>query len=420
MASIGRAIVEKAGQHAPGLWSFGVTVAYVPFIPSGSTYGRYAFLGLGAAALLSRARIVLSPGHLMVAALLTWMCCGFLWTTSALDTAGEIVVWVMLAAAFCVAFDLPDLDDVWTGFCAGVLVSACFALAQAHGANPVWSIYKDPVGLFLSKNMATDVAVLALIASCARPRLVFMPAALVSLWLVGGRSAVLALGCAGFAFAWFTVPGRRLTIVGVALACSATIAAIASTGAFGLYADRLEIWTLVARHLSLVGHGLGTFAVAAPGLEYAHNEFLHYGFELGIGSVLLWGIFVYALGSGPILERVALVAILAESLVWFPLHAPVPAFLGMVLAGHLCGVRHRAGVYERARGMARSLGLFDGEPTFAGSLHEADHRRLREDGRGGADLRPTVRGRWPISARPEDSVGTGAVRSAVRGSRAEA
>lgn len=419
MAGTFRSAIEKAGQHAPGLWAFGVTVAYVPMIPSGSTYGRYALLGLGAAALLARARLTLSVGHVLLAGLLTWMACGFLWTTSTLDTAGELALWVMLAAAFCVAFDLPDLEDVLAGFCAGMLVSACFALAQAAGSEPVWSVYVHPVGLFLSKNMATDVAVLAVVACCARSRIAFMPAALVSLYLVGGRSAFLALGAAGFAWAWLAYPDRRSLIAAAGTAVAAVATPLALLGAFGLYADRLEIWGFAAQNLSVLGHGLGTFAVAAPGYEFAHNEFLHYAFELGIGSVLLWGIFVYALGSGPVLERAALVAILAESLVWFPLHAPVPAFLGMVLAGHLCGLRHRASLAERARGMARPLGLFDGLPAFVGALHEADHLRLREDGRGGADVRSTVRGRWPLSARPQDSVGAGAVRGAVSGSRAE-
>lgn len=420
MSSRARAILELAGRHAPGLWAFGVTVAYVPLIPSAATYGRYVAIGAGAAALLPRARLAFSPGHLMVAGLLAWMTCGFLWTTSWLDTAGELAIWVTLAAAFCVAFDLPDLDDVWTGFCAGMLVSALFSLAQAGGIASVWSIYREPVGLFLSKNMATDVSVLAVIACLTRSRAVFLPAAAVSLYLVGGRSAFLALGCAGFAWAWLTFTGRRPAIAATGAAVLAVSIPLALLGVFGVYEDRLEIWALVIRHLSIVGDGLGTFAVAAPGLEYAHNEFLHYGFELGIGSVLLWGIFVHALRSGPVLERVALVAILAESLVWFPLHAPAPAFLGMVLAGHLCGVRHRASVFERARGMARPLGLFDGLPAFVGSLHEADHPRLRKDGLGGADVRPAVRGRWPVSARPEDSLVAGAVRGAVRGSRAEA
>ena len=415
-----RALIEKAGRHAPGLWAFGVTVAYFPLLPSAATYGRHVALGLGAAALLPRARVAATPGHLMIAGLLAWMACGFLWTTSWLDTAGELALWAMLAAAFVVAFDLPDLDDVWTGFCAGMVISVAFSIAQASGFSLVWSIYREPVGLFLSKNMATDVSVLAVIACLSRSRAVFMPAAAVSLFLVGGRSAFLALGCAAFAWAWLTFPGRRPAIAAAAGAVIAISIPLALLGVFGLYEDRLEIWTLVVRHLSILGDGLGTFAVAAPGLEYAHNEFLHYAFELGIGSVLLWGIFVYALGSGPILERVALVALLAESFVWFPLHAPVPAFLGMVLAGHLCGVRHRASVAERARGVARPLGLFDGLPPFVGALHEADHPRLREDGRGGADVRSTVRGRWPVSVRPEDPVGSGAVRGPVRGSRAEA
>lgn len=402
-------MIEKAGQHAPGLWSFGVTVAYVPWIPSGSTYGRWAVLALGAAALLYRARIVPSVGHFLIAGLLAWMTCGFLWTTSAWDTAGELVTWCFLAAAFCVGFDLDEdeVADLWRGVGAGMVVSACFAVTQYFGSSPVWSIYEAGyVGLFLSKNMAADAATLAVIGCFALSRAVFMPAALMSLWLVGGRACVLALICAAMTWAWIKFPARRLEMFGALVTIILCGAVLSYFGLFGRYDDRLEIWALVIRHLSLVGEGLGTFAVAAPGLEYAHNEFLHYAFELGIGSVLLWGIFAYALGSGPVLERCALVAILAQSMVWFPLHAPLPAFLGLVLAGHLCGLRDRGAASERARRMAGSLGLFDDAPIGVGSMLEADHRRLLEDGRRSSDVYAIAGSRAHLSAGSAYKVGS--------------
>lgn len=439
MPGRGEATTTWAGRHAPGLWSFCVTVAYVPLIPSGSSFGRYAAIGAGAAALLWRARIVPSVGHALLAGLLGWMVCGFLWTTSWHDTAGELAVWAILAASFCVAFDLPDLDGVLAGFCAGMLISACFSIGQRAGIDPefmaswfssadpvwsvydktVWSIYDRPVGLFLSKNMATDAAALAIIACCARQRIVFMPAAAVAFLLVGGRAGFLALGVALACWAWLANPKLRGPIFASAAYCAGIVALLGVAGFFGRYDDRLQIWDLVVRHVTPIGYGLGTFAVAAPGLEYAHNEFLHYAFELGIGSILLWGIFGYALGGGPVLERVMLAAILAQSLVWFPLHAPVPAFLGMVLAGHLCGLRHRAARDERARGMARSLGLLDVAPAGVGALQAADDLRLRADGFRGADLRPAPRRREHLPFGPANQVVARAVRGPVPGDRAE-
>ncbi len=444
MGSTARSIFELAGRHAPGLWAFAVVAAYVPFIPSGATYGRHAAMALGVAALLWRSRVVPSAGHLMLGGLLGWMACGFLWTTSAWETGGEIVFWSILAGCFCVGFSFSDedVDDLWKGFGAGMVVSACFAIGQKFGMeslglkpswfssdDPVWSIYDKTiwsiypvgqVGIFLSKNMASDAAVLALIGCCAWSRIVFIPAAAVSMWLVGGRAGAMALGAAGFAGLWFSFPGRRPGLAAVAAAAAVIVLLLAHLGLLGQFSDRLQIWELVARNLTILGHGAGTFAVAATGIEHAHNEFLHYAFELGIGSVLLWGIFAHALGSGPVLERCALVAILAQSVVWFPLHAPVPAFLGMVLAGRLCGLRDRAAGLERARGMACSLGLFDGDALGVGAMSEADHLRLRSDGRSGADLRATAVGRRDLPAGPADQVGTGAVRGAVSGSRTEA
>lgn len=428
--------IEIAAPTVVAVWAFLATAAFVPLIPSGSTYGRDAAIALGAALLIWRSRVALSPGHLMLACLLAWIALGFLWTTSSWDTAGELVRWSIFAAVFCVAFDLDDLDPLWTGVGAGMAVSAIFAIGQHFGVRPTWfssadpvlsvyaghwSIYDGPgsVGLFLSKNMAADAATLAVVGCCTKSRWVFLPAAVSSLWLVGGRTGIVAIIAAGIAWAWITFPGRRAAIAAAVLAIGLCALPIALTGGFGIYNDRLEIWAVVVRNLTMLGYGAGTFASAAPGLEFAHNEFLHYWFELGIGSVFLWGTFAYALASGPVIERCVLVALLTSCLVWFPLHAPLPAFVGLAVAGHLCGRRHRAHALERARGMARSLGLFDGQPAFGGAMQEADVAVLRTHGFGGPDVRATNQGRWPVSSRPEHPMVAGAVRGSLPGSRAK-
>lgn len=418
--SVARGIVDGAGRHAPGLWSFAVAALYVPWLPSGAIIGRWAAVGIGAAILLSRARIVPSVGHVLLACLLAWMTLGILWTTSRWDTAGELLTWAMLAATFCVAFDLPDLNDVWIGFGAGVAVSAAFGALQWLGLEPVWSVYDRPVGLFLSKNMAADAATLALIGCCAWPRIVLAPAAAAALWLVGGRTGLLALAAAVLAAAWMVYRQHRRAILAVTLAVIALGAAAAHAGLLGQFEDRIGIWRLVARNLSFSGDGLGSLAVAAPTIEYAHNELLHYGFELGIGVLLLCGIFAYALGSGPVLERAALVAFLAQSMVWFPLHAPASAFMGMVLAGYLCGCRDRAAVIERAGRMARSLGLFDREPLGVGAMHEADHIRLQGHGRGITDLHATAGLRRSLPDGQKVAMVAGELCYPIRAGRAEA
>lgn len=400
-------------RHASGVWAFAVAVAYVPMLPSNAVVGRWAAVAIGAAILLWRARVTPSFATVLFGCLLAWIALGLAWSVSRWDTGGELCQWVVLAAAFCVAHELESLDDVWTGFIAGVSVSAAFALAQHFGAPVarhlgdagVWSIYQNPVGLFLSKNMAADAAVLALIGCFTFRRLWMLPGPALALILVGGRAAVLALGAAIAASAWLTFPRHRLPLVTAAALGLAALTLAAWGGLLGRFDDRVSLWALVVTHLHVFGDGLGSFAVAAPSIEFAHNEFLQYAFELGIGSAFLWGIFAVALSSGPVLERAAVTALLAQCVVWFPLHAPAPAFMGMVLAGHLCGLRDRAVCLERSRGMARSLGLLDVEPTGIGAMQVADHHRLRAHGCGGTDVRAARRGRRFIPAGQERPVG---------------
>lgn len=396
----------------PLLWGFGVAAAYVPFLPSNATIGRWGAIAAGAVVLLWVARLRPSPGHLMLAAFLAWIAVGLAWSVSRWDTAGQLAQWIVLAAAFCAAFDLDSLDGVWTGFALGVTVSAGFALAQYAGApvarhlwEPgVWSIYADPVGLLLSKNMASDAATLALIGCCALRRWPLAVGPLIALWLVGGRTAPFALGAASLAAAWTAWPRLRVDLVCCAAAGAAVVWLAFEAGMLGQFADRWSIWTLTARHLHVLGDGLGAFSVAAPSIEFAHDEFLQYAFELGVGSVFLWGVFGYAMVHGSALERAFLAALGAECLVWFPLHAPAPAFLGMVVAGNVCGRRRRAVLLERARRVARSLGLFDGEPLGIGAMSEADHKRLLPDGRRRPDLHAAPRRRERVPARPQHSL----------------
>lgn len=413
-------MMEAGHKWVLGLWSFAVAAAYVPVIPSSVTLGRWAALGLGAAALIWTVKIERSPGHWLMAALLAWMVAGILWTTSGWETAGELALWAMMAAVFCVAFDLDDVDPIWWGFGLGVTLSALVAIAQSFGADPVKSIYdKGWVGLFLSKNMAADVATIAVVGAMSRRRIVLLPGAIVAMAALGAaRTPAFALAVTGIFFAWVSWPRCRRWFVVPTILAAVAVVLLAAHGVIGQVNDRLQIWELVAMNLSLFGDGAGTLPVAATGIEYAHNEFLHYAFELGIGSLLLWGLFAHALRSGPVLERCALVAILALAVAWFPFHAPAPAFMAMVLAGHLCGVRHRACLAEHEGRMAGASGLRQREATAGATVRGADDPGLRAPRPGVAGLSAVVGGGRRVPARPQDQVGARTIRAPIPGDRA--
>lgn len=388
------------------IWAFLVSATYVPLLPSNAVVGRWIMVAAGALALIWRP-IRVTPGHVLGTGLLAYVVLSLMWTISTWDTLGELLQWVVLAAVFCVAAEEDSLDDMWVGLSAGLLVSVPFAILQLTGHNVVWSVYEFPVGLYLSKNMAADIAVLSLVGSVSLvlargPGFAWTVAAPLSMvYLVGARSALLALIAALLGAVLFS--GRRMLALSLSAAATVALLYLFFTGHLGQFADRWSIWTLVARNLNFLGDGLGSFAVAAPNLEYAHNEFLHYAFELGVpGSALLWGVVACAIACALVSPDprggAALAAFLALCAVWFPLHAPAAGFVGAALAGHLCG---RAVRPLRSKSPGRVVGSFSllheglADLGAMSSAHDSWVRGLR---RGGPDLPPANGGRQHVSS----------------------
>lgn len=337
------------------LVTFLVTVAYVPGLPSNAVVGRWAVVMLGGAYLLWGVRLRPTPGHWMFAALLVWVVLGFSWAVSLWDHAGGLVQWAALAFVFCVGAEQRDLRPMWLGLALGVTVSAVFSVLQVTDWGPVWRLYSGgSPGLFLSKNMAAEVFVLALIGALGYQLWWLVPGPLVSLALLNSRAGVVALAASGLYVLW--LKNRQ------AMWMLSWVAAFVLVTAWGVkpelfrLEDRLTIWGDIAPHLNLWGDGLGSVAVAFPFYEYAHNEPLHFAFELGLGSLLIWGIGAYAFGNSHATEKAALVALGVLSLVWFPLHAPTVGFVGTCVAGFLSGSRYRARVPQPAGRAARSGG----------------------------------------------------------------
>lgn len=375
--------------------AFLVSVAYLPWAVDATQSGRWAVLALFVpAALLARTKI--GPGHVLWAALLAWMAVGALWSVSPFQTIGELLQWLSLGAAFCVAAACPDLRRTWQTIGFGVAVSAAVCIAQRFGwaGAQTLSSAGAGTGLFLSKNGMGEFAVVALVvlvfyrewwgaAACAVCLATIDPAR--EVWL-----AIIAVG------AWMVwcALGWRGRALGAAFSLGA-LAAVWATGLLDavslrpwLYiSDRLEIWGVAWDNITWTGFGLGAFQTifSATGVvngvvplnyEYAHNELLHYAFDLGIvGAALMAGIVVYALHKSRSPEAAGLVALLACCAVWFPLHAPATAFLGALVCGHLCGWRDRARAAQHRRSVRRIVRPEDAWPLGIGSLHEVDLRR---------------------------------------------
>lgn len=378
------------------LLTLAVSLLYIPGLPSNVAIGRWSAILVGSAILLLvRWRDPIVPGraHWLGGALLLYMLAGFAWTVSGWDTGGALVQWVALGATFLVAYQQPDLDQFWRALWLGVSLSAPFAVVQWFGYSPVWVVAGGvaggggAAGLFLSQNMAGEAALLGLVAAGA----VFMQTAaglstkgriyaavvlplgpLVLALAAGGRAPYVAAVLALVTWGWLARPRYRgpiiLLVAGVALAVLVVWALDLRPSAFR-FADRAQIWSLFLRNLHLFGDGLGSVAIAAPGIGFAHNEVIHYAFELGVGSLLLWALLWHAVRSGDAFGCAALATVGAFALTWFPLHDPLPAFATAVLAGSLSARRDRALCLERAIRTGSLAGSrFDERPRAAGAV----------------------------------------------------
>lgn len=322
-------------------------------------------MALGSALLLwvRRSEERITPAHWMGLALIFWCILhAHFWSVSGFDAFGGTLLFLIAASVFNVGakFSREEIGRAWLWFSFGVTISAAFAVAQHFGHQSAFTIPGHDAGLLLSKNMATEAAVLALIGALSLKAWWLVPGPLVLIALGGlagggtvanAREGLFALLAALVAAVWFKRPQWRpyvILLIGSAILTLAFAYQHGATPTTWRHADRFEIWWNVFRNVSLQGDGLGSVAIFFRGYEFAHNEFLHFAFELGVGSLLIWGVGAYALCGDWVAAKVALVALAAMAFVYFPLHAPAPVFLGALLAGRLARERHLARVPQPA------------------------------------------------------------------------
>jgi hypothetical protein len=373
--------------------TFLTSLAYVPDLPSASYVGRWVVMAVGASVLVWSVRARMTPGHWMGLGFLTWCFLGLYWTVSPLDTLGELWHWCVAGALFLIAAEQDDLSPVIKALALGVTVSTIVTLAHTVG------LYRMPqlgnfAGLWSFRNTTVEMTAVALVGAAGLRFWWGVPGPLLGLYLAGSgtREGILMILAAVVAWAWVTadLKGRLVQATVVLFWLAVAWWGDYASGLFKIW-DRLEIWGFALSHLHVLGWGLNTFGALRPDYEFAHNEVIQYLFELGVGVTFMIGVVLYALSAARTLERVMLLALGASALVWFPLHVPGTVLVGVVLAGFLCGARHRAIRLERVGRDGVHSGRHDPEPHYVGAPTEFD-----------------VLGR-DLSAGPQPAPGSGAV-----------
>lgn len=337
-----------------------LAIAFDPFVFQGATTPRWAYLAIALPVMVALAKPQQFEGlHLIGLMLLAWCALSLSWTSNIYDGAGQTIHLIIMALAFVLGARLESLAEIFKGLAIGLAVSSLLvAIPHDMPAGVIMSTARE--GLMGNRNMLAEATMIVALGLMAYRLWWYLPGLAPALYFAQSRAAMLALVMASLVWLW---PRSKTGCIALA-----ALIATATVTAFGLRidtaAERIAIWQDTIAGLNWLGHGLGSYYtdfantashwdLAQTRPEHAHNELLEAAFELGaVGLALLVGFFAIAYAMATPGLRPLLAGLFAMAMVSFPLHVPVTAFLGSLLAGH--AVRARAELRHRVgnRGMA--------------------------------------------------------------------
>ena len=304
---------------------------YLPGLLNAAVVGRWAFAGL-ALALLAHTR-----PPLLALAWLAYAAASLLWSFDPWIGAGHL--WWLAVLVLAMASP-KHLSGMAYGTAIGILLQSPIILAQLFGWEGLAQVAPGPAALFLNKNFLAEAAALCaiLMAMQSRPWLCF------GLCLIVASThcveAELGLGLAALVWILRSYPWSTLALIAV-LGIAAYITFDPAALAARDLGYRLVMWKAVLSHLTLWGHGLGSFYTLYPAWgdthafgrpDHPHNELVLAIFELGVGAILPVALGILAYVRCPI-ARPALALAACECAFGFPLQIPTTCVLIGLLAG---------------------------------------------------------------------------------------
>lgn len=320
---------------------FILTVLALPFLPSGGTVPRWAFLSLVCAALFFR--IELSWLFISFVAWLVLM----MWVAP-VGYEAIFIFWhfLLFAILFCWAQG-ADLKRIAIGAALGVWVNSVVVLVQAFFD---WQAIPQLIpnsGLFYNHNMGAEAAAMVLALVVGYRLWWLVPGLLPTLWF-SSRAPVLALGVAAGVALWqrsrfaamMATLGVALFVFGVMKGEGGFRGVIVSAD----FLQRVGMWQDMLPQMTVWGHGLGSFIVDYPAFqrhtsslllrfENAHNDYLQIAYELGLAGVLLIVVLLMRMTAAPASPAwYAMIVFLGEASFGFPLYEPVSGALAACCA----------------------------------------------------------------------------------------
>lgn len=333
-----------------GLFLLGLTtsLAFWPGLLDAATAPRWALLALAIPVALLFVQTSLRLRWL-VALLLPALT--LLWTTSPLNGSDEAIHLLILVGAFWLGSSLLDFSPMWAGIASGVAVSGVIGVAQWFG----WSMIPQavpPAGLFMNANMFAESLMVGLIVAASMQLWILAALAAVGILFAGSKAVFAALA---LTFAVSTMKRRPWTAT-VIFSLLLWSFLLMVWMAHPSVAIRFGYWATALGDSIPFGHGLGSYAAAFPGIEFAHSELVQLIYEVGILTLPIAAALLYALGGEDCVERRVLIGIATVGLFSFPLHMPLTAMAAAIAAGHLVGARDRLRGLEHDRPVAIGVG----------------------------------------------------------------
>lgn len=318
------------------IFGLALSLAYIPGITGNVLPTGWAFLSI-LLPLTLWIKADLTPFHWLGAVFLAYAALSILWTPEPWD--GLYTLWHLgiLALAFRLGSTNVNLTPLWKGLAVGLSASSLVSVIQLLGYNPVAHATPYP-GLYFN-GVAHGTALAIVIVALLSNRLwLWVPCLVPGLLLSGSRAAWIAT-LLGALFIFH----RRAALAILPLLVFALTTSIGPSDI-----QRFAIWSAAFHHLTLWGNGAGSFLsillLGPYGLqhpEFAHNDYLQFAFEFGLGALpLLFGIWLYAQPQHPLFPVTA--AFLLLALVAMPFHIPVVVCAFAVASGRLARDWHRA------------------------------------------------------------------------------
>lgn len=344
---------------------FALPLLFYPGFTESSNTPKWIALGLILPLVLWRAEIPWTPANKWLLAFLGVVAVTSLWAVSWLDAAYLGWHLALVVAAFFVGTTLKDLRGTLIAMAWGVAVSAPIAFAQWYAPDLLTGIIPQavmPAGLFMNKNILAEASFLAL-AVCVVTRH-WYPAPLLLLgWLLPfSKGALIALVVPLLVYLWrrSRLAAITVTLIG-ALAVGGVVktewfdtageTATAARGQLILNSARLALdhpfgvgpggfWQTYPLYFNAVAPTNPQVYSALHRPKHPHNDALMVLAEYGVlGFLCLFMVCWHVLRSEND-YRYIFAAFLGLGLFAYPLFLPLSAFIGAVVAGHVCRYRY--------------------------------------------------------------------------------